>query len=342
MHLKHTTSLLLAAAIVFATTSISQAVDIIKRKDAAARLGGKISKVTKTAVTIEVSGKPETVPVNEIEKITWDGQPPLLDGHKDAEAAGRYANALAGYEKIRKMGTLSERVKADLEYFITRVKAKQSFGDSSKQPAAIAALESFQTKNPDSHHYYEAQGLLADLYLATKSFDKAKTALAELKKAPWKDVQIGAQNSEARVLLAQGNAAKALAAYNSVIASSTGDTSMRAMRNQATLGKAACLKETSKYNESLKVLKDVIASAQLGESAVLAEAYLLRGDNYLALGKNKDALIAYLHVDVLFARESKFHPQALKQLAGLWAKVGHPARAKKAARDLETLYGSSK
>lgn len=319
--------------------SQANAVDIITRKDALRRLGGTIKSTTKTTVTIEVSGKSQQVPVNVIKSIEWTGQPGALAGYLTSESAGRLQNALDGYQKLLKGGMLpTDRLKSEVQYYATRAAAKIALTSPKKQAAAIAALESHQTKNPESHHFYEAQALLADLYLASKSYAKATTALAELKKAPWKDVQVAAQNSEARVLLAQGKATEALAGYNAVLASVGTDAKMKPIRNAAVLGKAACLKETKKYNESLKVLENVVASAALGESEVLAEAYLLRGDNQLALGNTKDALMAYLHVDVLFAKETKFHPHALSQLARLWKAVGHPTRAAKAQRDLETLY----
>lgn len=333
-------SILLPFAVaMLAATPSARAFDIIKKKNVAKRLGGTVTKTTKTSVTIDSDGKSQDVPVNEIEYIEWTGQPGTLEVYKNAEKAGRLSNALTGYNQLLKQAGISDRIRSELQYLIVRTQSKVALSDSTKRDAAIAALESHQTKNADSHHFYEAQALLADLYLAAKSYAKALTALAELKKSPFNDIKVTAQNSEGRVLLGQGKPAEALSAYNAVLAGIGNDAKMRPIRNQAVLGKAACLKETKKYNESLKILKDVIASANpASESAVMAEAYLLRGDNHVALGNTKDALFAYLHVDILFEKETRFHPYALSQLARLWKAAGHDDRARQAQAKLDSRY----
>jgi hypothetical protein len=71
---------------------------------------------------------------------------------------------------------------------------------------------------------------------------------------------------------------------------------------------------------------------------VNAEAFLRKGDCLREKGDDKDALLAYLHVDVLFASEKPLHAEALFRLSQLWEKVGSKGRADEARDRLRSDY----
>ena len=73
----------------------------------------------------------------------------------------------------------------------------------------------------------------------------------------------------------------------------------------------------------------------------MAEAYLRQGDCYQEQQKIRDAVIAYLHVDVLFPTEKELHAEALYRLARLWAPAGRPDRAREASAKLNEIYPDS-
>jgi len=336
---------LLALGGVLHLVGSASAVDIITRKGEAKRLAGAIDSISKTEVVIKTGlnkDMPKTVPVNAIERIQWDGEPATLNGHRNQEAAGSLKQALAGYQKILNGGNITnDNLKTDLEYMVARVTGKMALADPGKIDDAVGRLEAFRRSHPNSYRHYDLLSLLGDLHLAAQAYDKAAEVYGELQQAPWKATQLSAKNSEARVLLAQGNTAEALTAYEAVLREVGNDPNLKTLNNQALLGKAACLQTQGQHDETLKVLDDVIASADVADSSVMAEAYLLRGDSYRELNRNKDALLAYLHVDVLFAGETKYHPKALFHLARLWQIVDQPGRAKDAKSRLQTDYPNS-
>jgi len=335
-------SLAFALAASFAATGF--AADSILLKSTNKQLAGKIESVSKTAVVIKTGlrkDKPVSVPVNDIARIDWDGTPPTLNAFLTAEANGRYKDAYDGYDKFLKDAKTSDNVKADLRFFMARATAKLALGDPTKVAAAIGTLEAFRKANPDSYHHYELVALLGDLQLSAKNYADASRNFAELAKAPWKDVQLAARVAEARVLLVQNKPQPALAIYEDVLKQVSSEPLMKPLKNQAALGKAACLQQTSKNDEALKALRDVVDGATAAETELLAEAYTLQGDSYRALGRPKEALLAYLHVDVLFTRETKYHPKSLYYLSQLWAEVGKPVRAGTAKARLKAEYPNS-
>jgi hypothetical protein len=58
-------------------------------------------------------------------------------------------------------------------------------------------------------------------------------------------------------------------------------------------------------------------------------------------GRTKEALLAFLHVDVLYFTTPEAHAEALANLAELWEEVQKPERAVKARQVLQERYGSS-
>ena len=85
----------------------------------------------------------------------------------------------------------------------------------------------------------------------------------------------------------------------------------------------------------------MIKNVNSQQKALLAEAYIKKGDCYQALGESKEALIAYLHVDVLFPSEPGLHAEALYHLSNLWGKVQKPERGTEARAVLQQQYPDS-
>lgn len=85
----------------------------------------------------------------------------------------------------------------------------------------------------------------------------------------------------------------------------------------------------------------MVKEAPADDTALQAETYLRLGDCQRLQGKSKDALLAYLHIDVLFPMEKSQHAEALFQLSKLWATVGQPSRADEARVKLESDYPNS-
>ena len=74
---------------------------------------------------------------------------------------------------------------------------------------------------------------------------------------------------------------------------------------------------------------------------MLSKAYAVLGDAYRAAGKEQDALIAFLTVDLVYNTQPESHAEALFNLAQLWDKAQNPERARQAKQALEATYPDS-
>ena len=319
------------------------AIDIITKKSDGKRVNGTISAMSKTELTLKRNvGDPETVSANDIAAIEWEGGGPELKlGYSD-ENGGRYDSAAQRFLKAKgDAKSPSDFLKGEFEYMIARVAAKQALSDPEKREQAIQKLISAEKAYPDHVRFFESVLLLSQIQLAAKDFAATRKTLETLSQAPWSDLKLAARIAEARVLVGEGKIDEAIAAFDSV-ASAAGDSPSDASRKyEAKLGHARGLIMQTKYEDALKILDDVTDKGPVDDSAVQAEAYTLQGQAYQGLGRNKEAALAYLHVDILFPRESAYHAEALYQMSNLWKLVQHPDRSADAAGKLVQLYPNS-
>jgi tetratricopeptide (TPR) repeat protein len=332
------------AALVF-TVSPALANETIKLKRGEKNLVGDVTAVSKDEVTIKSSGpKGEItkVPASDIVSIDWTGDSPDLKVARNDENGLRYQKALDGYQKSLAASKATDKAaKADLEFVIARTIAKMALGDPAKVEDAIKKLDDFRSKNGDHYRYYEALNYLGQLYAAKKDYIKAQVTFEQIGKAKAKETQMAARIASGKLLLTQNKLDDAAAEYEAVISLKAEGAAEESVRQEAVLGKSRIMIAQKKFDDALKLLEEVIAKAPADDVKVNAEAFLRQGDCLREQGNDKDALLAYLHVDVLFRSEKAVHAEALYRLSQLWDKVGQKARGEEARELLRSEYESS-
>jgi tetratricopeptide (TPR) repeat protein len=336
----------LALALAFAP-SVLDAADIVNRRSGAQREGGTISKMSKTEVTVTKQvGGDVTIPANDVASIEWDGAPPGLGLGSAAVAAGNldYAQQQLDQARTEAAGSDKPGLKGDIDFYLAKVFALRAMTDPAQVAEARNRLDAFLKANRDHYRAYDAQLLLGDVARAGKDFPAAIAAYTAVSVAPWKDFQMAAQLGNARTMLAQDNVDGAKREFDAVAAVNPQDAAQKSRRLEALLGQARCLQLKQQYAEAVKILEQLIDGTTASEARLQAEAYLRQGDCFVAMGADpKEAIMAYLHVDVIpaMSRESDLHAEALYNLARLWNQVGHPERAGEAADALRGEYPES-
>jgi tetratricopeptide (TPR) repeat protein len=335
--------IVVSAVVALACTVSASAVEVIQRKRDK-NVTGDVTGVSAIEVTVKVKTQREEtikVPANDISTIIWSGEPPELNVARNDENGGRLQKALDGYVKSQSTKSTNQFLKNDIEYFIVRTTAKMALGDAEKTEDSIRKLEGMKSKLSDHYRYYESMALLGQLYASKKDYVKAQVVYGTVGKAPWKDYQMLSKNSIARILLAEGKGDEAAAAFDSVIAMTAENPSEETQRLAAMLGKVRIVMDQKNHDEALKLLDEIIAKAPPEDARVQAEAYVRQGDCFRSQGKDKDALLAYLHVEVLFSSERDAHAEALFHLSRLWEKIGQKGRAIEARDRLEADFPNS-
>lgn len=331
---------LIALAIAFGATNL-WAVDTIYKTDGK-RVDGTITTFTKTEIDVQQGQRTPKVPVNEVDRISWNGEPTELKNARASELAGNLERAAELYDAVKKgPNNLSATAKTDLDYLIARTKARAALRDESKADAAIAALEAFKAANANNFRYYELHEYLGKVHAAKGDAAASKAAFDEMGNSPFNDMKMAARIFAADAMLESGDIPGALTQYAAVAGMNATSPQEISRRNQARLGQALCLIKQNQAEKAIELCDQVIKETTPEQRQVQATAFLRKGDALQATGKNQQAVMDYLKVDLLFEDQPDKHAEALFHLSNLWAAVGKADRASDAKARLQSQYSGS-
>jgi tetratricopeptide (TPR) repeat protein len=331
----------LATGIWLVAVSAGSALDSIKTKNGG--ILGKIVSASPLSVEIEqgVNADRKEIPVNQIDIIFFNDELGALRNAKNSILNEHYEEALNVLSRLKIDVVTRKELREDIEFYIAFSTAQLAIGGSGKIPDAGRLMIAFIKNYPDSYHYFQACEIVGDLLVANRSFAQAEEYYAKLAKAPWPDYQMRAGVAIGRALLAQGKISEALNAFEKVIADDKNDALSQAQYQAAKMGKASVLVAMKKNDEAVKLIQSVLNQANPDDTGVMARAYNILGNALRQEGKKKEAVLAFLHVDLLYSFSADSHAEALWNLAELWDELHKTDRAARARQVLEQQYKSS-
>ena len=302
---------------------------------------GTIKEISPTELMIELGATKKRFAVNEVETVSFDAEPSDLTQARNAVRAGRFEDALALLEKIA-VGSLNrDEIVQDVEFYKALASARLALAGSGSKADAGKKLLAFEKAHKTSFHYFETCEALGDLLAALNKFDQAESFYAKLGSAPWPDYKMRAGVLAGRALVGQKEYARALARFEEVLATETTGKEADRQKLAATLGKAAALVGGGKSDDAIKSVEAIIAKADPENVELHARAYNILGNAYRGAGKKKEALLAFLHVDLLYSKFPDQHAEALANLTTLWTEVDKADRAAQARSVLKEKYPDS-
>lgn len=337
--------LVLAAAACFALGSTAaQAADDTIRKNNGEQVKAPVQAVSKEGVTFEKGGKQETLKPFEITAIRFSDAPPTMISIISQVINGGYENAIKSLDGIDAGSLERAESKQELQYLKAYCNGRLALGGSVDVNEAGKQLREFVKAFPDSYHYYPANELLGDLAAAAGKYDAAAGFYKMLADSSFDEYKTRAGVAIGRARLAEKKYPEALAEFETALslAEKGSGPAADAAKQSALIGKAACLAETGKPEEGLKVVDEVLAKLPAEEVDLHAQAYLAQGHCYRKMPKHAmQALIAFKHVDVLYFSNAQAHAEALSNLTALWLEMGKQERAVEATELLKQRYPNS-
>ncbi len=107
------------------------------------------------------------------------------------------------------------------------------------------------------------------------------------------------------------------------------------------LAKAESLVGMKKFKEAETLVREVILASPPEDADAQAPAYNTLGDCLRAANHPKEALLAYLHTDLLYSKDKAEHPRALHWIASLFRQIKQDAKADEFALRLKQEYPRS-
>lgn len=332
--------ILIALATMPSLASAQSTIDRIRRQNGVD--SGQITAVTPLGVTISKSGVESTVPAEEIEAITFAGEPGELNSARNALQAGRAQDAVESLAKITVADVSREEILADVAFYTALAKAQLALAGNGDLTAAATDVRNFMAKHGKNFHVPQAIETLGDLLAADKQMPAARAEYAKLAKAKSPYFESKSALLVGRTFQAEGDPAKAQAEFDKVIASTDGSDQLAPLKLAATLERAVSQAGQGQAKEATAAISDIIAQAKPEDAELLARAYNALGDSYLQAKDPRGALFAFLHVDLLYSQNAEAHAKALHELIPLWKSAGRDSRSQEAAQKLAQKYPGSR
>ena len=283
-----------------------------------------------------------SIPVSEIKTVLFEGEPTEISQARVSVTNGNYEKALLALGEIDLQSIRRDEIQQDVEFYKAFCAGKLALGGNGEIDDAGRQLNSFVRSYPKNFHYLAAAELMGDLLMASGRFDQAQKQYAELAKTPWPDYKMRASVAVGRTLQAQGKHNEAITQFDSALAMPDEGTDAANQKLSATLAKAVSQAATGGVEEAVGSIEKVIQDTDPEQKELHARAYNALGSCYEQAGKTKDALLAYLHVDVLYSTVPEEHAEALAHLVPLWRAIGQEERARETNELIQERYGASR
>ena len=307
-------------------------------------LSGRIAATAANEVQLEDrAGEIKKIPIDLIREVQFGGEPAELKSARSMLLRGRAADSLEELGKIEPadLDGAEQILLDEVDYVRAAATARVALATGGDPRDAGKLVADFAAKHPDSHHAFDVQELLGDLLARAGRVDNALAAYGQLAKGP-PAFKVRAASARAAMLLDQAKYAEALREFEAAVEIDSNDEASAVQKRAAELGRARCLSQLGKPEEAVGLVQTVIQQADPEDGDVLGRAYNALGQAYRAVaGKEQDALIAFLTVDLVYNKVPENHAEALYNLVDLWEKGANPERSREARATLESSYPGS-
>jgi tetratricopeptide (TPR) repeat protein len=331
---------LMMLLLMVSSSSAQTSVDRIRRHNGVD--SGKITSVTPLEITIAKGTVESKVPSENVESVTFAGEPQELAAARNALQAGRPQEAVDALTKLPPDNSRREEIAADIDFYTAAAKAQLALAGQGTPDAAATEVRNFMARRGKSFHIPQAIELVGDLQMAAGQYGDARAEYAKLAKARSPYYLLKSALLVGRTWQAEGDHAKAQAEFDKIVASREQGPLIEQLKLGATLEGAVSQAAAGKINEAAAAIGQIIAKAEPEDDELQARAYNALGDCYLKSGDNRAALFAFLHVDLLYNQEAEAHAKALSELTKLWKAVGRDSRAQEAAQQLAEKYPNTR
>lgn len=300
------------------------------------RVRGQVQSESPSEVVVRLGATETLVPTDQIISIRYDGQPATLQLAETRETAGQLAEAADLYKKAAGEAAEKPLVMQMALYREAAVLADLALVEPDRVKDAKDRLVKFARTYPTSRHIIPAREDLARIQLSSGDFTGAEATIAELAKLPKAGDRAAVLH--ARVLAKQGRHDEAVSELDRLILTFPDKSTAQ---REARLAKGESLVGLKKFKEAEALVRQVIAAAPPEDVPAQAAAYNALGDYLRAANRPKEALLAYLHTDLLYNKDKQEHPRALFQIEKLFRVLKQDGRADEYAQRLRQEYPRS-
>jgi len=342
----HRLRLAVALALLAPPLAMAQAPDRVKLTDKT-EIIGTLDTIgpNDVEITDQRDSQAKKISIDRIREVMLGDEPEALRNARGLLVRQDPAGAIDELDKIEQveLDGASDRVLAEVAFVKAAATGRLATLSGTGLAEGEKSLREFLQKHPRSHHLFQASELLGDLLVRAGKYDDAAAAFAALDKGP-PAYRVRAATAKAGSFYIQKKYAEAEKEFQAAIGVDTDpkDEASARQKRDAQAGRARCLSRQGKAAEAVTIVQDAIRQADPEDRDMLGRAYAALGDAFRAAGKDQDAIIAFLTVDLVYNSVPESHAEALYNLVALWQKVQKPERSRDARQVLESSYPTSR
>jgi len=211
-----------------------------------------------------------------------------------------------------------------IEYRVAMLSAQLADTVENGNTIATDLLAKYIKDNPTGWQFSSAGKTLARMQLAADKFDDALVTLEAMEKAPNmpKEIKQEVELMTIDLLIRSDKVDQAAARITNAMASLQANDPQRQRLSIYQIGADKAMKGP----EKIVKLEGLINGTN--DEVLRALGYNTLGDTYQAEKRQRDAMWAYLWVDVVYNKEKSEHMKAMDRLAKLFDAMNDPDRAK--------------
>ncbi len=305
---------------------------------------GTVVSVSPAGVELENSeGQTQPIGVGAIREVQFGAEPQSLRNARAMLLRGRGVDARDEVAKIEteELNGAEPLVLAELDYVAAAAAGRAALDAGGDVGGASKVVAAYLAKHAKSHHFFEMQELAGDLAARAGKPADAIAAYQQLDSGP-PALKVRAAAARAGLLLGQGKVEDAAREYEAAVKLAGDDKATQPQKLIAELGRAKCLALSGKHDAAVSAVQQIIDAADPEEKELLSRAYGVLGAAYRGMGgRDQDALIQYLTIDLIYNTLPETHAEALFNLGELWDKGGRQDRAREARQNLKEVYPAS-
>ena len=255
----------------------------------------------------------QSMDISRVETVHYWPKPPAFTAAANLMGAGDYPAAIAKFQAVAK--DRSQRSWARTYALMNIALMYEVDGNWS---GSIQAWEKLAKDFPKSRYVPKAYIQVGMVHLNNGDAEAAKRSFARLGRLAGlpQGQKIMAQYYMILIKEKQGEASgnqsllrQALSEYKALLGKTESDTELGEVAIRCRLGIGTCLRLLGQYDEALAFFQKIADTAK--DQAVLAGAFNGLGDCYFKKTKWKDALLAFLRVEILYDRSPEQTAHAL-------------------------------
>ncbi len=313
---------------------------------------GTITAVSPDGVSLDAQGKnaPDANPIP-TERVVWlqfQDAPMNLAAARVETEVGAWEEALEKLDDIGADDLDREKyptIAAEVDWYRAYAALQLALNDAGSFKDGGSAMAKFVKEHSDSYRYYEAQQALGAAYYAMSERQTKKESKQDfLKRA--RDSYAVLENAASEEIQARGKLGLAKVAFDlsefdeakKLFGEVAERTEFDVESSEAKAGLARTSARQGDVDEAVRILNELLEETPNDATLRQARIYNALGDVYADANRPYDAVLAYLHVDLLYPAARTERVAALKALVGQWRKLDREDRAQETIERLRDRF----